>query len=214
MVKSVQVGDRLGIYWPLDRSYYPCVVVALYDNDAHQVHVHYDDGDMEDLDLTQHDFFLWKGDLAEDDKNNKKKPRLSEIAHRIEHSLRKASYAKLQLLQQQEEPTTAAEPTATTTTTTRSGGSSSSGVRQETRDKGDNRRQKKARTTERSATPPKTGDEKERPKNYYSVRGPDGRFTRVPIHDVEVNITKAAACKPSQTAPLAAVGSSILTNAV
>ena len=57
LLGSIRVGDRLGIYWPLDKAYYPCRIVQLSGTRAH---VDYDDGDSEELDLAQHDFILCK----------------------------------------------------------------------------------------------------------------------------------------------------------
>jgi hypothetical protein len=58
---DVHEGDRLGIYWPLDRMYYPGTV---RDISGQHAMVHYDDGEFEWVDLLSNKFFKWKEGLA------------------------------------------------------------------------------------------------------------------------------------------------------
>ena len=92
LINSIHVGDRLGIYSPLDRTYYPCTVVTVAGTRAH---VDYDNGDAEDLDLAEHDFFLCKK------QPHGKRLCKSDIALRIERSLAKASFSKARLMTQE-----------------------------------------------------------------------------------------------------------------
>ena len=57
MMATIRVGDRVGIYWPEDQEYYAANVMTVLGS---RVRVHYDDGEKEDVDLLQHEFFLWK----------------------------------------------------------------------------------------------------------------------------------------------------------
>ena len=50
---NVTVGARVGIYWDLDRVYYPATVTAIFKN---LVTLVYDDGHIDSIDLTKEDF--------------------------------------------------------------------------------------------------------------------------------------------------------------
>jgi hypothetical protein len=58
---DVHEGDRLGIYWPLDKMYYPGTV---RDISGQHAMVHYDDGEFEWVDLLSNKFFKWKEGVA------------------------------------------------------------------------------------------------------------------------------------------------------
>lgn len=53
LLNAVEVGSRISIYWPLDKTFYSGTVEARKDK---EVFVHYDDGEGEWLDLTQNEF--------------------------------------------------------------------------------------------------------------------------------------------------------------
>lgn len=57
---GVRAGDRLGIYWDLDKIYYPGTVEAI---DGSKIEILYDDGERESVDLAKNKFFRWKEGL-------------------------------------------------------------------------------------------------------------------------------------------------------
>lgn len=56
----VNTGDRLGVYWDLDKIYYPGTVEAIKGPRAFII---YDDGEREMVDLSRNKFFRWKEGL-------------------------------------------------------------------------------------------------------------------------------------------------------
>lgn len=82
ILANIRVGDRLGIYWPMDEEYHPAVVVTVLRS---RVRVHYDDGTRGDVELMRHEFILWKRAVKDSSSNSlSSRPVKSKIAKRIE----------------------------------------------------------------------------------------------------------------------------------
>lgn len=78
---GISIGSRIAIYWKEDKKFYPATVVpfSLSGKNPSLFCLHYDDGEVEQLDLSQHDYQLLSTS-TEDGDDSKKQQNLSQLA--------------------------------------------------------------------------------------------------------------------------------------